>query len=598
MEATFIEILRDIRGTTFDENGVPTNGKWLDIKDWHAAVLVAQAIVAADKLGVSTDKDIVVAAAAVVAADKAVVAADKAVVAADKAVVAADKANVASLELSVTQKHAQIIGLGAAAVSLSSGTPASASYNATTGILTIGVPQGLKGDRGEAFNVSAQGLAADRVDYDLQPAGFSYFAEDAGLIYFKNSATSGDWGTGISFGKGDTGPQGESINMKIGAGNTIQWQYPSEGTTWHNLIGLDAIYANKFLAINGKAADSSLLNGKAVLNSYTSEETGTPASAAAVKAAYDLAAKAVKVFATKAGVTSITVDGTTLDMTTFLTPTAGLDYYFSKTAITATIQADTIGGFHYSLVPHAEAATGNKTEADMVKLRGINAYSIWTLWDRPVCPDARGKVKVGSRWYDIYLMDRDYGIRGYSAPTVHTSANIAGGVEDATYFRQIPKIPLAYGGDGTVTYGKYTWFQSCEVATATGNQNISYNEFPTIAYGVVEGVDSSAYGDNGTIFHIPQLMSKYGIEMATGTEWVWGTDLANGYGTTTFAWLNNADSRGRIYATSNAPVAVILGGYRATGVNAGSRASNWSGYVWHSFWHLGSRFACDSLEHA
>lgn len=299
---------------------------------------------------------------------------------------------------------------------------------------------------------------------------------------------------------------------------------------------------------------------------------------------------------TKTGVTTIVVDGNSLEMSLYVTPTAGLDYYFSKTAITTTIQADTIGGFHYSLVPHAEAPTGNKTEADMVKLRGINEYSIWTLWDRPICFDPRGKAKVGSRWYDIYLMDRDYGIRGYSAPTVHTGANIAAGVANATYFRQIPKIPLAYGGDGTVTYGKYTWFQACEVATATGNQNISYNEFPTIAYGVLEGVDSSAYGDNGTIFHIPQLMSKYGIEMATGTEWIWGADVFSDT-SGTYIWQNVTDSRGQAYSIGSSPKAVLLGGARTDGVNAGSRASVWGHSAWDSHWFFGSRFACDSLEH-
>ena len=298
--------------------------------------------------------------------------------------------------------------------------------------------------------------------------------------------------------------------------------------------------------------------------------------------------------ATKATYTSILVDGVEL---TIPAPAliAGKDLYFSKTEITTVQYANTIGGFHYSLVPHAEAATGNKTEADMVKLRGINAYSIWTLWDRPICPDPRGKAKVGSRWYDIYLMDRDYAIRGYSAPTVHTGANIAAGGADATYLRQIPKIPLAYGGDGTVTYGKYTWFQACEVATATGNQNISYNEFPTIAYGVLEGVSSSAYGDNGTIFHIPQLMSKYGIEMATGTEWIWGADVFSDT-SGTYVWQNVADSRGQIYSVGSNPKAVVLGGYRASGVVAGSRASEWHCSVGYSFWDVGSRFACDCIR--
>lgn len=300
---------------------------------------------------------------------------------------------------------------------------------------------------------------------------------------------------------------------------------------------------------------------------------------------------------TKVNQTTISVDGVNVSLSGGV---AGKDYFIRKAngvvSISDTMGVDTIGGFHYSLVPHAEAPTGNKTEADMVKLRGINAYSIWTLWDRPICPDPRGKAKVGSRWYDIYLMDRDYGIRCYSAPTVHTGANIAGGATDNS--RQIPKIPLAYGGNGTVTYGKYTWFQACEVATATGNQNISYNEFPTIAYGVVEGKDSSAYGDNGTIFHIPELMSKYGIEMATGTEWVWGSDVGGNYGTTDWAWRNNADARGQIYSTSNNPTAVLFGGHRTLGVNAGSRASGWYNGVWNSYWDVGSRFACDSLGHA
>jgi hypothetical protein len=72
--------------------------------------------------------------------------------------------------------------------------------------------------------------------------------------------------------------------------------------------------------------------------------------------------------------------------------------------------------------------------------------------------------------------------------------------------------------------------------------------------------------------------------------------LANGYGTTSFSWQNVAESRGKIYATSNAPVAVILGGYRDDGVYAGSRASHWNYYVWNTNWSIGCRFACDHLQ--
>lgn len=42
-------------------------------------------------------------------------------------------------------------------------------------------------------------------------------------------------------------------------------------------------------------------------------------------------------------------------------------------------------------------------------------------------------------------------------------------------------------------------------------------------------------------------------------------------------------------------IAVILGGNRDNGVNAGSRASNWNNYVWNSNWNIGCRFACEDI---
>lgn len=69
-------------------------------------------------------------------------------------------------------------------------------------------PQGVKGDRGDNFTPDAIGLLAGRATYDAQLAGFSYLATDNSTIYFKLSATSGDWSTGSLFGKGDTGATG------------------------------------------------------------------------------------------------------------------------------------------------------------------------------------------------------------------------------------------------------------------------------------------------------------------------------------------------------------------------------------------------------
>ena len=150
-----------------------------------------------------------------------------------------------------------------------------------------------------------------------------------------------------------------------------------------------------------------------------------------------------------------------------------------------------------------------------------------------------------------------------------------------------------------VDYGKFTWFQACEIAKANSKRLISYSEFPTIAYGVLEGVSSATNSYEtvaGKIEHYPNLTSKFGIEQAAGVQWIWGADLANYPTDTVWAWKANTDGRGQIYSTDNSPTAVVLGGDRVNGVNAGSRASYWSVCVWNSVWSVGCRFTCDHLE--
>lgn len=69
-------------------------------------------------------------------------------------------------------------------------------------------PQGPKGDTGASFNADVRDVFANRSLYNLQPKGFSFLALDTGNLYFKLSATSGDWSPAFVFGKGDTGAQG------------------------------------------------------------------------------------------------------------------------------------------------------------------------------------------------------------------------------------------------------------------------------------------------------------------------------------------------------------------------------------------------------
>jgi len=90
------------------------------------------------------------------------------------------------------------------------GTNASVVYNASTGKFTFIVPQGIKGDKGDSFEVNAVGLFAGRSVYNDRVTGFSFLAIDLALIYFKLSAASGDWSIGAPFGKGDQGAPGST----------------------------------------------------------------------------------------------------------------------------------------------------------------------------------------------------------------------------------------------------------------------------------------------------------------------------------------------------------------------------------------------------
>lgn len=61
-------------------------------------------------------------------------------------------------------------------------------------------------------------------------------------------------------------------------------------------------------------------------------------------------------------------------------------------------------------------------------------------------------------------------------------AKIAGGATD--YGRAIPKIPLAFGGNGTLTYGKFTWFQAAEIAASLKCFLLDYEKFPSSLWSI------------------------------------------------------------------------------------------------------------------
>lgn len=262
----------------------------------------------------------------------------------------------------------------------------------------------------------------------------------------------------------------------------------------------------------------------------------------------------------------IEVDGQILDIKDYKGIKAGDDVVIFKTkdkgyklALNLGVENkdtdyDIIGGFHFGLVPKDFTGRNNISDKRAKKLRGINEFSIWTQEHRPTCsPKGMSYIKKYDCWVDIYMCNNEHEAVGTSAVGKHF---LAGGNHHGRINPNRNKDFL------------YKDFEA--VAKLHGKRFITWDEFITAAKGVKEFA-SAREDDNGVTKHHPDFVSKYGIEQATGHNWVWSEKID--------------DER-----------AVLLGGDRASGVDAGSRASDWSHYVWVSLWYIGCRFACDSLN--
>lgn len=111
--------------------------------------------------------------------------------------------------LLATQKSNEIKNLTAQSQTLTAGSQAYASFNPADGKLTIGIPAGLKGDKGDSFIINSSGTTAQRALYNNQMKGWSFLDLETSIIYFKVSDASADWSLGVPFGKGDPGPEGD-----------------------------------------------------------------------------------------------------------------------------------------------------------------------------------------------------------------------------------------------------------------------------------------------------------------------------------------------------------------------------------------------------
>ncbi len=264
--------------------------------------------------------------------------------------------------------------------------------------------------------------------------------------------------------------------------------------------------------------------------------------------------------------------------------TAGTDYaIWAKTD--GTLEATTdhvsppaanarkVGGFHYAPGGNATGTSGGNTTAQ------INEYSFWDLKFRPSCPDPRGMTLVGGGlWVDIYLTGVDAITNGSSKYNV----TMADGSSP-------PKVPTMFGGNGSTTYGSYTWFEAMELATAFGKRCPTQQEFMSAAYGTTEA--SSIGTDQVSTILNAAYTSKWGVIQATGVLWVWGRDRGGPFAGA--SWNANTEGRGSEY---NAPNAALFGGYWGNGANAGSRCSVWLFAASVSGNSFGSRFVCDHLQ--
>ncbi len=219
-----------------------------------------------------------------------------------------------------------------------------------------------------------------------------------------------------------------------------------------------------------------------------------------------------------------------------------------------------IGGFHYGLIPEDFQARNNITQKEAKKIRGINAYSIWDKKHRPNCnPEGMVFIPKLNIWVDIYLLNSDHRDIGTSS----ANKSIAGGTE--LYGRKIPYGEKDLKGKVINAIAKYH-----------KKRLLTKDEFQIITNGVKEN-DSARDLDDGITKHIPDFISKNGIEQATGVQWVW----------TSTSFGKSEDDEDNRY---------IVGGSRGSGCDASSRSAHWNDFGWVSSWNYGCRFACDSLK--
>jgi hypothetical protein len=235
-----------------------------------------------------------------------------------------------------------------------------------------------------------------------------------------------------------------------------------------------------------------------------------------------------------------------------------------------------IGGFHYAAGGNATGTSGGNTTP------AINEFSLWDLKWQPACPDPRGMALVaGSFWCDIYLL----GVNHHADGTSRNNVAIADGASP-------PKVPLAFGGNGSTAYSTFHWWEAAEVMSSHGKRLLSVAEFAACAYGTTEaqsrGNDPVTTGlgttNSGSGNADEEFTSRWGIIQVTGCAEVWGGSFGGPY--VGGSWSDTTGGRGQVYSQAHV---VALGGAHSYVGYSGSRSAAWNSYPWYSSGTIGAR---------
>ena len=259
-----------------------------------------------------------------------------------------------------------------------------------------------------------------------------------------------------------------------------------------------------------------------------------------------------------------------------------------------------IGGFHYGLTAPGTTVAGGSfatagtgmiwTQADVDAIAGINAFSLWDLKWR--CKGEQKSMALdpyAGVWAAIYF-----------CPSNHIANGISKYNTDVASGTVLPRIPVAYGGNGSANYTALTWWAANEIANSHGHRLPTEREFSSAAFGVTE--NQSLGGASSTIpatARQPGYTSRIGLEQVTGHVWTWGADSSARWdgASTPWNWRDVNGGRGQVYLYGDVNLArVLLGGDRGSAAMSGSRASNWGGSPWSSSWTVGLRAFGDHLK--